>query len=63
MSVLAGCHNARNMVTIEEIQCPACGEIMEVFIRDGMIAADAICECCGYWTAAGEKEDALYDQR
>lgn len=52
MSVLSGCHAARNMVTIEEITCPRCGKPVEVFIRDGRQAVDAVCEHCGF-AAAG----------
>lgn len=47
MSVLSGCHAARNMITIEETVCPQCGSPMEFFMRDGMQIADAVCEKCG----------------
>lgn len=48
MSVLSGCHAARNMITIEEAACPQCGCPIEFFMRDGMQIADAVCEQCGF---------------
>lgn len=48
MSVLSGCHAARNMITIEETVCPQCGSPIEFFMRDGMQIADAVCEKCGF---------------
>lgn len=48
MSVLSGCHAARNMITIEETVCPQCGSPIEFFMRDGMQIADAICDNCGF---------------
>ena len=41
MSVLSGCHAARNMITIEETVCPQCGSPIEFFMRDGMQIAEA----------------------
>lgn len=43
---MTGCHEARNAISIEEIDCPQCHEIMEVFIRDGNLYMDAVCESC-----------------
>lgn len=54
MSVLSGCHAARNMITIEESVCPQCGDLIEFFMRDGMQIADAVCETCGF--ATGEND-------
>mgnify|MGYP000005805235 CR=1 FL=1 len=53
MSVMNGCEDARRAVSIEEYPCPQCGEIMEIFVRDGEIATDAVCEKCGYTLPAG----------
>ena len=53
MSVLSGCHAARNMITIEETVCPQCSAPIEVFIRDGMQIADAVCENCGFTAEEG----------
>lgn len=53
MSVLSGCHAARNMITIEEAACPQCGGPIEFFMRDGMQIADAVCEQCRF-TVAGD---------
>ncbi len=43
-----GCQEARRAVTIKEVTCPQCGESVEVFIRDGVLAADSRCDNCGY---------------
>ncbi len=59
MSVMNGCHDARNMVGIVEVVCPKCKQDMEVFIRDGMLAAEARCEGCDYAIAAGTKAEEL----
>ena len=48
-----GCQEARSAITIEEIPCPKCGGSMEIFIKDGFLAADAVCDTCGYGIAAG----------
>ncbi len=56
MAVLDGCHESRYAVKIEEMDCPDCGEVIEYYIRDGVLAADARCEKCGYTISAGTKE-------
>lgn len=48
-----GCQEARNAITITEVSCPKCGTSVEVFIRDGSLAADAICDTCGHVIPAG----------
>ena len=48
-----GCMEARAAITISEVPCPQCGEGMETFIKDGALAADAVCEKCGYTIPAG----------
>lgn len=48
MGVLSGCQDARNMTSIEEIKCPKCGADVEVFVRDGKLVGDSVCEQCGY---------------
>lgn len=58
-----GCHSARNMLDICERRCPNCGAVLEIFIREGKLAAEARCEQCGHvdpvgtpvedWDAAG----------
>ncbi len=50
---MTGCHDARNAITIKEIPCPHCGEIMECFDRDSIHAAEARCENCGFIIPAG----------
>ena len=48
-----GCQEARNAITITEVPCPQCGVGVEVFIRDGSLAADAVCAACGHVIPAG----------
>lgn len=45
--ILSGCQEARGMTTIEEIDCPKCGGVIEVFERDGLTVGDSVCEQCG----------------
>lgn len=42
--VLPTCQEARGMTTIEEIDCPKCGGVIEVFIRDGQTVGESICD-------------------
>ena len=56
MSVMDGCHEARQAVTIGEMDCPRCGESVEIFIKDGFLAADAVCDSCGNVIAAGSEK-------
>lgn len=55
---MTGCQEARNAVTILEVCCPRCREVMEVFVKDGAVCTDSVCEICGYQieeaTAQGE---------
>lgn len=48
-----GCQEARNAITITEVPCPQCGAEVELFIRDGSLAADAVCDACGHVIPAG----------
>lgn len=48
-----GCQEARNAITIVELPCPRCGSTMEAFVKDGFLAADAVCDDCGYTIPAG----------
>lgn len=48
MNVLAGCHEARSAVEIREHPCPVCNAPVEFFLRDGVLAAEARCDICGY---------------
>lgn len=55
MGVLDGCQEARQAVTIREIPCPRCGGSVETFVKDGALAADAVCEGCGHVIPAGTR--------
>ncbi len=59
MSIMNGCHDARNMVGIVDVVCPKCKQNMEAFLRDGMLAAEARCESCGFAIAAGTEAEKL----
>ena len=41
------CQEARNAVTILEVECPQCGEGVEVFVKDGVVCTDSVCTECG----------------
>ena len=51
-----GCMEARAAITISEVPCPQCGEGIEIFIKDGVLAADSVCEKCGWVIPAGAGE-------
>ena len=51
-----GCQEARNAITITEVPCTQCGAGVEVFIRDGSLEADAVCDACGPVCPAGSKQ-------
>ena len=57
--VLPTCQEARGMTTIEEGDCPKCGGVIEVFIRDGLTVGDSVCEQCGF-TIPGDVHLSLY---
>ena len=48
-----GCQEARNAITITEVPCPQCGVGVEVFIRAGPLAAEAVGDACGHVIPAG----------
>lgn len=55
MNVLAGCHDARNMIHIKDIECSKCGRLIEVFIKDGISIVDSKCENCDFIIEGGTK--------
>lgn len=40
------CQEARNAVTILEVECPQCGEGVEVFVKDSVVCTDSACTEC-----------------
>lgn len=48
MSILAGCHEARNNFVLTEIACPECGDYIELFVRDGKSIGTEKCASCNY---------------
>lgn len=50
---MSGCHEARNAITIIEVTCPSCSEVIEVFVRDGTLCTDSGCPECGTILAQG----------
>ena len=56
---MSGCHDARNAITILEVICPKCGEIIEAFGMDGKVRTDAKCEECGHVIPLGTPVEEL----
>ena len=55
MAILSGCQEGKQTPKLEEVICPECGGVIEVFVRQGGTGADAgrtrddaVCEKCGY---------------
>lgn len=61
MSIAVGCENARNMITIKEIDCPSCGDCIEVFVKDGHTTGEAVCESCGYMVPENAHLEELFE--
>ena len=53
MSILAGCHEARNNFVLKEIACPECGDLIELFVRDGKTIGIEKCASCDYVIGEG----------
>lgn len=60
MSILNGCQEGKATPRAEEIKCPHCNEVIEVFVcmsgaagEAGTILSDETCESCGYEIKAG----------
>ena len=47
------------MTTIEEVDCPKCSGVIEVFERDGLTVGDSVCEQCGF-AIPGDVHLSLY---
>lgn len=54
MAVLDGCEAQKRTLVLKEITCPECGEVMEVFVKDGKAVEDAACEKCGHKIKEGD---------
>lgn len=44
---MINCQEARNAITILEVECPQCGDCVEVFVKDGVVCTDSVCTACG----------------
>ena len=44
---MINCQEARNAITILEVECPQCGDSVEVFVKDGVVCTDSVCTECG----------------
>lgn len=60
MSVLSGCQDGKTTPKLMEVACPQCSGVLEIFVRmggsateTGRLAADAVCDQCGYSAQAG----------
>ena len=61
--LLSGCQEGKMTPRLTEVECPGCGETVEVFIRmggapgqTGTLAAEEICSTCGHVFPAGSYE-------
>ena len=43
---MINCQEARNAITILDVECPQCGAIVEVFVKDGVVCTDSVCTEC-----------------
>ena len=50
--LIRGCQEGKGTPRLEEVKCPACGEIVEVFVqmggaigKTGTLVADEVCAC------------------
>ena len=55
-----GCQEGKGTPRLEEIICPECGEIMEIFVlmggsveQTGRLASDEVCPKCGFVAKEG----------
>lgn len=53
MSILTSCQDVRNNFVLKEIACPKCGNLIELFIRDGKTVGTAKCDICGVTISDG----------
>ena len=40
---MINCQEARNAITILEVECPQCRNGVEVFVKDGVVCTDSVC--------------------
>ena len=57
----ADCMDLRNQKQILELDCPKCHEPggIEVFVKDGIISEDSVCDSCGYILREGMDLDEI----
>ena len=55
MAVLDGCVASKLTPILQEVKCPVCGELVEVFTKDGVINDTVKCDKCGYVFEEGKK--------
>ena len=53
MGIIQGTHGSGNKTEILELDCPNCGDIIEVFVKGGSTLGEGVCEVCGYKIPAG----------
>ena len=57
MAILDGCEEKKRTPVLKEVKCPKCGEMVEVFLRDGRVVEDSECTECGHVIKEGEMFD------
>lgn len=57
----ADCMDLRNQKQILELDCPNCHEPggIEVFVKDGIISEDSVCDSCEYILREGMDLDEI----
>ncbi len=55
MSIWKGCRGLDPTPRAEEAHCPRCRASVEIFTRDGHLAANSVCPVCGYVLSAGQQ--------
>ena len=57
--LIRGCQEGKGTPRLEEVKCPRCGSLVEVFVKlggaigeTGTLTADEVCDC-GYVLPAG----------
>ena len=43
---MINCQEARNAITILDVECPQCGAIVEVFVKDGVVCTVSWVSSC-----------------
>ncbi|MDD2959270.1 MAG: hypothetical protein PHE06_12350 [Lachnospiraceae bacterium] len=48
MALLDGCQEGKKTPVLKEVKCPKCGQIIEVFEKEGKTVEETVCDACQY---------------